>query len=596
MLDTAWSELGRHLPIVAIVACLLHAVASLSLKAVSTLLFVTAAIALAILRPRCRRWALRRDISTTPIAPILAVAVVALTGCSSMPPDRWQGQGASAPPRSASSAFAHPETTRAGIALARQSARHPGTSGFRLLSIGIDGFLVRAQMIAAAERTLDIQYFILRSDETGRILSEALLAAADRGVRVRILVDDGETVPGDERIQLLDAHPNVEVRVFNPFRYRGHNRLLRSVEFLFDADRLDYRMHNKLFVVDNAMALVGGRNIGDEYFQVDPDGQFADDDLFVGGPAVDELSATFDAYWSSEGAVPVAALLTGKPSREALDVYRSALRSHAATRLPDGTDYASRIASGKPLDDVLAGRTPLVWARWTVVCDSPDKKKVEKGWRVGALMERPVAEAAMAVESELLMITPYLVPGHEGMVIFGELRRRGAVVRVLTNSLESSTVAPAQAGYMHYRKPLVEAGVDLYEVRALPESSRGTGQSAAMSSHGNYSLHGKMLVFDRRRVFIGSMNFDQRSMHLNTEIGVIVDSPALAAEVAKRFVAMTAPENAYRLSLTDDERRELVWSTSEEGRDVRYDAEPARNVWQKLEVQALTLLPIDKEL
>jgi cardiolipin synthase C len=214
-------------------------------------------------------------------------------------------------------------------------------------------------------------------------------------------------------------------------------------------------------------------------------------------------------------------------------------------------------------------------------------------------MHRPVALAVAAVQSELLMTTPYLIPGPEGMQLLKDLRQRNARVRILTNSLESSTMLLAQAGYMHYRQPLLEDGVELYEVRSLPGSARGSGQSAAMSSYGNYSLHAKLFVLDRKKLFIGSMNFDQRSMHLNTEIGLIIDSPVLAQEMAMRFEAMAQPVSAYRVALRPVDsggRPSLVWQTAQESGVVDYVTEPARSDWQRTKVHLLTLLPLDKEL
>jgi putative cardiolipin synthase len=218
---------------------------------------------------------------------------------------------------------------------------------------------------------------------------------------------------------------------------------------------------------------------------------------------------------------------------------------------------------------------------------------------VGRLMHRPVANAAIAVQSELLMVTPYLIPGKEGMQLLKDLRQRNVRVRVLTSSLESSTVLLAQAGYMHYRVPLLENGVELYEIRSLLGNARGSGQTAAISRYGNYSLHAKLFVFDRQKLFIGSMNFDQRSMHLNTEMGLIIDSPALAQQIAARFEAMVQPVNSYMLALRPNETGgapSLVWHTQEGTKAIEYDTEPARSAWQRINVHVLSLLPADKEL
>jgi len=522
----------------------------------------------------------------------LILILALLAGCATLPPG-------SDYPKTISSALAQPEQTRFGRQFAHAAREHGGNSGFRMLAVGVDGFLTRVQMVNAAERTLDLQYFIFRADETGKLLTEAVLRAADRGVRVRVLFDDGETIKGDEQLAALDAHPRIEVRVFNPFAYRGHSMLFRAVEFTFSGSRLDYRMHNKLMVVDNSIALIGGRNIGDEYFQVDPKLQVADDDVFAAGPIVKELSVTFDEYWNCTIAIPVRALAKRKTSDAALAEYRKTLDGHRPPVAADGTDYASRVATGEPLAGMLSGKLPLVWAHAQLVYDSPEKKLVDKDGMVGRLMHRPVAKTVAAVQSELLMVTPYLIPGDEGMQLLGDLRKRKVRVRMLTNSLESSTVLVAQSGYMRYRRPLLEEGVEIHEVRSLLGNARGSGQTTTMTRYGTYSLHAKLFVFDRQRLFIGSMNFDQRSMHLNTEIGLIIDSPELAQQTAARFESMVSPPNSYALALLPREvgrPPRLVWRTEEGGKAVEYDKEPARSNGQRLRVELLRLLPLDKEL
>ncbi len=527
------------------------------------------------------------------LAWILAATLVLLGGCASLPPGADQA-------KTASYALARPQDTPLGQKFAVAAQAHGGNSGFRMLAVGADGFLARMQMINAAQRTLDLQYFIFRGDETGRLLTGAVLRAADRGVRVRLLLDDGESLAGDEQVEVLEAHPQIEIRVFNPFVYRGHFALFKATEYLFNAARLDYRMHNKLMAVDNAVALMGGRNVGDEYFQIDPQGQFADDDVFVAGPMAQKLSGTFDEFWNSDLSIPIGALSGPKPSRAQLDAARATLAEERQQLKADGVDYVKRVATGAPFNGMIDGSLPLIWAPAQLVYDSPDKKKVESGAMVGRLMHRAVATAAAAVQSELLMVSPYLIPGREGMQLLTTLRQHGARVRILTNSLESTTVVLAQAGYMHYRTPLLDSGVELYEIRSLLGNNRGSGQTAAISRFGNYSLHGKMFVFDRQRVFIGSMNFDQRSMHLNTEIGLIIDSPELAQQVARRFDAMVLPENSYALALRKPDSGQgqvsLTWSTVEAGQPKVYDEEPARSTWQRLEAHVLTLVAPDSEL
>lgn len=526
---------------------------------------------------------------------VVAMLAFSLGGCESLQP------GANVP-KSVSVALAHPEETHLGAQFGNEALAHGGDSAFRIISVGVDGFLMRAQMIDAAERTLDLQYFIFRGDETGRLLTDGLLRAADRGVRVRVLVDDGDTLAGDEQISALDTHPNVQVRIFNPFAYRGHSRLRRGLEFMFHASRLDYRMHNKLLVVDNAVALVGGRNIGNQYFQMDPESQFADDDVLAAGPITARLSASFDEFWNSPFAIPAAALDRHQGSAQALTERRGRAAGRSEQQMQtlnsDGIDYAARVASGEPYAGVLAGRLPLVWAQAEVVSDSPDKKNIESGNRRGRLMARSVLKAAGAAQSEVLIVTPYLVPAADEFALLQNLRMRQVQVRILTNSLESTPDPVAQAGYVKYRIPLLKEGVELHELRALLGNTRGSGQTAVVSRYGNYGLHAKLFVFDREKLFIGSMNFDQRSKHLNTEIGVIIDSPELAQQTAMRFERMVQPGNAYALSWHTPGTGSslLAWDSEENGNAVEYTREPARSEWQRLEQSLLSWLPIAGEL
>ena len=440
-------------------------------------------------------------------ARLLAAAAVAVSlgACSTVP------QAFNAP-KSPSIALANPEETRLGAQFDGAARMHHGNSAFRIVSVGVDGFLLRAQMIDAAEKTLDLQYFIFRGDETGRLLTDALIRAADRGVRVRVLVDDGDTVAGDEQISALDAHPNVEIRIFNPFVYRGHSNLRRSVEFMFHASRLDYRMHNKLIVVDNAVALIGGRNIGNQYFQMDPDSQFADDDVFAAGPIAIQLSATFDEYWNSRFAVPAAALDRRQRSQPTFAERRERAgersERHLQTLKTDGVDYAAKLASDEPYAGIISGRLPLVWARAQVISDTPDKKDVELGKSGGRLMAEQVLAAAAETQSEFLMVTPNLVPAPDEMAALKDLRAREIPVSILTNSLKSNPDIVAHAGYMKYRVVLVKEGVKLYETRSLLGNTRGSGETALVSRYGHFGLHAKLLVFDRKRIFVGSMNFD----------------------------------------------------------------------------------------
>jgi putative cardiolipin synthase len=510
------------------------------------------------------------------LRPWVAIVVLAAlcAGCASVPSVPNAPHAA----KTETLALPHPEATRLGAQFAEASRQHADTSAFHIITAGVDGFVTRVQMVRAAERTLDLQYFIFRGDETGSMLTDELKAAAQRGVRVRVLVDDGDTVEGDQQILAIDGLPNVEVRVFNPFDYRGHNHFRRNLDFVLHKSRLDYRMHNKLLIVDNAVALVGGRNVGNQYFQIDPESQFADDDAFSAGPIVQDLSKTFDEFWNSDMAIPAGWL---KPSHR-----RGKSPSQQRLVKASGIDYPSHIASGEPYTGMISGRTPLTWAHGTVLCDSPHKGH-------GADMAAAVAREIGAVKTELLMVTPYFVPSQTEYGLLKDLRARDTTVQILSNSLESAPQLSAQSGYMKYRVPLLQAGVGLYEVRARLSSVRGSGQTRKVSQYGNYSLHGKMYVFDRERLFIGSMNYDQRSWRINTEIGVMIESPDIARQTAQRFAAMVGPQEAYTLTLRGTH---IVWETEIDHVHVELTKEPSRGWWQRQKVLLLSMLPLAPEL
>lgn len=487
----------------------------------------------------------------------------------------------------ASAALDRPQETKLGKQVLERAASHGDDSGYYLLNAGVDGLAARIQMIRSAERTLDLQYYIFRADDSGARVAEELRHAADRGVRVRLLVDDGDTTWGDERILRLDGYPNIQVRVFNPFNYRGHNRLWRNLDFILHKSRLDYRMHNKLLVSDAAIALLGGRNVGNQYFQIDPASQFADDDIFVAGPVCQTLSREFDEFWNSDLAVPAAPL-----------AGRSISKRRAAATADPATDYLARIDSGEPFASLIDGRRQLEWAAARVVYDSPHKRDVEARRQPGSLMSAAVEEQIGGVSRELLMMSPYFVPSDKELALLHQIRSRAGEVGVLSNSLESAPALSAQSGYEKLRVPLLQDNVRLYEVRARLLSSQGSGQARSISRYGNYALHAKLYVFDRQRLFAGSWNYDQRSLLINTEIGILIDDGALASQVARRFEEMTAPSAAYALNLSQDSRGKssITWRTEEERQVIELTREPSRGWWPRFWVRVLALLPLQPEL
>jgi putative cardiolipin synthase len=516
-----------------------------------------------------------------------ALALLAAAACTTLPPTLDA-------PKTATTALATPESTSLGRSVAARAKEHPGLSGFRLLVDGKDSFAMRLRIASKAERTLDLQYFLFQQDDTGRLLLAAMLAAADRGVRVRLLLDDAQAFDADSMIRPLAAHPNIEIRIYNPFVARRQFAFLRGAEFLLESGRLNYRMHNKLFVADNAVAITGGRNVGDEYFQASSTVEFGDFDLAVGGPMVQQLSRGFDLYWNDKLAVPVETLPLGKPSAADLEKCRAALAEHS--RKMADSDYVRSLPQGDRLAEILSAKSTLVWAKAEFAYDTPDKAQTTAGEQPGRLMWKRVARAAEGAKEELIIVSPYLVPGDTEMELLRRLRAQNVRIRILTNSLASTDMPVAHAGYLVCRVPLLEAGVELFEVRTTlgaPVTRRGLIKSG---SSDQFALHAKVFVIDRQRVFVGSMNFDQRSLNINTEQGLVIDSPELAREIAARFEAIVQPANSYRLELDDvgaPTGPTLRWVSVEDGKTVTYDSEPGVDAVKRARVRFLSLLPLD---
>ena len=517
-----------------------------------------------------------------------AIALV-VAACATLPPTLDA-------PKSASTALANPETTTLGKRLEARSREHPGQSGFRLLVDGTNSFVLRQEIAAKAERTLDVQYFLLQQDDTGKLLLQSLLDAADRGVRVRLLLDDAEAFDAGSAIRPLAAHPNIEIRIFNPFVVRREFSAFRWAEFAVGSRRLNYRMHNKLFVGDNAVAVTGGRNVGDAYFQASTDLELGDFDLAVVGPMVRALSQSFDLYWNDRLAVPVETLPLGKPSASDLERCRHDLAAHRDRMT--SSDYVRSLPKSDLLAEMLTGKVPMVWAKAALAYDTPDKADAEQGNQPRRLMWQRVAEAVEGTQRDLVVVSPYLVPGETEMALIRQLRARGVRVRILTNSLASTDMPIVHVGYMRYRTALLDAGCELYEVRPLlgkPETEHGLIKSG---SSGQFGLHAKVFVVDGQRAFIGSMNFDQRSLDINTEIGIIIDSPQIARAITARFEAIIQPANSYRLTLDParDGSEAIQWVTEVDGRVTRFDSDPDVDPGKRALIQMLSVLPLDHML
>lgn len=471
-----------------------------------------------------------------------------------------------------------------------EAERRPGLSGFRLLTNGMEAFLMRAVLAELAERTLDLQYYIFRNDNTGGLLTQALIQAADRGVRVRLLVDDLNLVSGEDEVAALDSHPGIEVRIFNPFVARAAHPLARLAGFVADPQRLNRRMHNKSFIADNQCAIVGGRNIGDEYFDADRDFGFGDLDVLAVGPVTHEISASFDVYWNSDFAYPLAAVGFRKSAAVWMDRLRARLGGHLK-RMRDSA-YAHSLRQTDLAKQLVGRRLTLEWARARLIVDVPEKITARSG--SAALPIERLRALAQSARRELILVSPYFVPGAEGVEILCRIRSLGVRVRILTNSLASSDVAAVHAGYSRYRQQLLDGGIELYEFKPILPARR-KGRRIIFGS-ARASLHAKTYVFDRGRAIIGSLNLDPRSIFLNTELALEIDSPIIAGEIAADFEDLILPEYSYRVERDPRTAGGLKWNSREDGREMVFHSDPQASIWRRLAVVLLRLLPIEDQL
>lgn len=455
---------------------------------------------------------------------------------------------------------------------------HPGQSGLYPLAEPHDAFAARLVLADAAERSLDVQYYIWNTDLVGKALMERLYRAADRGVRVRLLLDDVGSTPADKTLLTIDSHPNIEVRLFNPAKLRSP----RLLGIVLELGRLNKRMHNKSFIADGQVAIVGGRNIGDEYFGADMESNFADDDVAVIGPVVKETSAEFDLYWNHAAAIPIAELARQNTTPEQYAAERAALAAHLETAKE--SEYADAVRNSEFSRQLRRSAVPFVWGRASIVNDHPDKV-LTASRKEDTHLTPVLRDMALNTKRELYLVSPYFVPGKRGAELLSEVRRRGARVVVITNSLASTDGVPVHSHYKHYRKPLIEAGVELYELKP----TLGAGKKHSVGGSSGASLHAKTFAFDRRVRFIGSYNLDPRSSRLNTEMGVVMISP----ELARRLPESLDPELGSKTYRVELEGRRLVWVTYKDGQEVRYYNEPEAGFWKRTKATVIGWLPIE---
>ena len=504
----------------------------------------------------------------------LLIVVVAITACSTLPKPEMKTLTLAYDP--------NPERRLAKASRDLLKDTDDDTSGFFMLLRNDEALRWRLLLADLAEETLDIQVFIWKGDASSDLLLDRVIKAADRGVRVRILVDDIHLIGEDRAVAALNQHPRIEVRLFNPSKGRSGSRVLYGIEFLGNVKQLNQRMHNKLIVADNKFSIVGGRNIGNEYFGLNPKHNFIDFDVLAFGPIAPEISGSFDLFWNSREAYPGEALLQNYKDQNILAELREEIKQlltaneamlvEFQTQRQAWNDYLQHLSWA-----MFTGTAKVIYDEPLVGEDTPPVQLIES-----------IGELALDARQEILVSTPYFIPDEPFYNDIPALISRGVEVVILTNSLGATNHPIVHSAYKKHRKKVVDLGVKLYEMRhdAAAKEVFDTPPIESMA----FGLHAKYIVVDRRLVYVGSLNLDPRSIYLNTEFGLIISSPELADAVAAEFEAWLAPENSWQVLLDDQNR--LIWKS---GANV-IQTEPARIFWQRFQSSFFGLFDLDDQL
>ena len=514
-------------------------------------------------RPAATHWHLRS------LSWVISLTLLVVTGCASLPDDH----------RSTVPSFAlepDPSTRLAPLEVRFHERHGEDVSGFAAIDVNGEALSWRLALVDMADRSLDIQYYLWYDDLSGMILLAHVIEAAERGVRVRILVDDLLYLEGKSGLANIEAHPNIEIRLFNPWAHKGIGRAFESAARV---KRLNHRMHNKLLIADGQMAILGGRNVGDHYFGLHHKYNFHDLDLIVVGDAARESAQIFDHFWNSDKVLPATAFVkeaSWQTIEDARPVELGRLRNTEELRAfpVESRDWQDELAS--LVDRMAPGTATVEFDRLL-----PDNHQPTQD---GAARLTEIAEQA---EHEILVINAYIIPGDRMLDVLRAAVTRGVRLRILTNSLASNDVPAVTAKYKKYRKPLLDTGAELYELRAHPEIQPGIIDTQPVEAE-FAGLHTKAVVVDRDTVYIGSLNLDPRSIELNTEMGMVVVSPGLAEEVAAIAERDMRPENSWQVRL--DEHGKLLWESSS-GVVTR---QPAQNGWQRFQAWIFGILPEDQ--
>jgi len=506
--------------------------------------------------------------TTFKVCKISAILVFAglLAGCATVSFDQ---------PKSYSTAITNSGNTTLGRAVAKWSALHEEMSGFYPLNRGMDALGVRLRLAEIAEKTIDLQYFLMKNDTAGAVMVNALLKSADRGVRVRFLLDDIFTTVPDRSFLLMNQHPNIEIRIFNPLSRSG----IWTFNFIGQFSQANRRMHNKSFTVDNSISVVGGRNIADEYFQLKKDSVFVDFDVLAMGPIASEISISFDQYWNHSRAVPIS-YFSKQRKKEDLQTVRADI----AAELNDIYETVYRKAlKSQLLQDLIADRRPMFVGPAWVLADNPDKL-IHKIDEAHMKLAKDLREVVRRAETEIIFISPYYVPGERGVQLIRDLVAKGVRVVILTNSLASNNHVPVHSAYARYRRDVIKAGAELYEIRAnAAREFAGDEEGAEV-----LTLHTKAFLIDRRYMFVGSLNMDPRSIEINAEMGLLIDSEPMVRTLTQG-VDELLPTLTYRVIAND--KGGLEWHTRIDKKEVIETKEPLTNWWLRFKAWFMKIAP-----
>lgn len=502
---------------------------------------------------------------------VLFIALLLIAGCASAPLDY---------PKETTLALEDTSHTREAANALEWLGGRDDVNGFYPLSKGFDAFGARLALMDVAEASIDVQYFLMKPDNAGLVFGGKLLEAADRGVRVRLLLDDIFTTVDDVDLAMLNDHPNMEVRIFNPIARKG----VYAFNYLGHFSLANRRMHNKAFIVDNQIAIVGGRNIAAEYFQLETTGEFLDFDMVSAGPIVREVSTEFDTYWNHKLAVPMAALYQEKDMAKVERARDSLLQEMSVA---GNTIYADAINT--PLMKQFFEHTlPPYIAEARLLSDKPEKLLVAVSDEQ-KIVVNAIREAMDAAEQEIFIFTPYFIPRKRGIEFIQQLRAKGIRIVILTNSLATNNHTSVHSAYASYRKDLLKAGVELWEARADAAKITDPDGNTTLD---HLTLHTKGILIDRKRIFVGSLNLDPRSIDINTEMGLLIDSPEMGAKLSD-----SSSENinaiAYRLKLDDNNK--ISWHATIDGIEVVETRDPQTSAWRRFNAWFLKIAP-EKQL